>query len=210
MTDNTVYDAAIIGGGLAGLALSIQLARQGHSVILYEKEQYPFHKVCGEYISLESWDFLLELGVDLDAFNVPIITQLQVSSPDGKLLEHHLPLGGFGISRYLLDNTLAQLARKAGVVLKENTKVNDVLFADNEFFIDTSQQNFRAKLVCGSYGKRSNIDIKWKRPFSTALKNKLNNYVGVKYHIRGGFAANTIALHNFKNSSFTKPVCLPT
>ena len=42
MTDTNVYDAAIIGGGLAGLALSIQLARRGHSIILYEKEQYPF------------------------------------------------------------------------------------------------------------------------------------------------------------------------
>jgi len=32
--------------------------RKGFSVIVSEKEQYPFHKVCGEYISLESWDFL--------------------------------------------------------------------------------------------------------------------------------------------------------
>lgn len=199
MIDNKVYDAAIVGGGLAGLALSIQLAGRGHSIILFEKEQYPFHKVCGEYISLEAWDFLIDLGADLDALNVPVITQLQVSAPNGKLLEHHLPLGGFGISRYLLDDTLAELARKAGVLVKENIKVNDVLFADNEFSIDTAQQNFRAKLVCGTYGKRSNIDIKWKRPFSTASKNKLNNYIGVKYHIRGDFTANTIALHNFKN-----------
>ena len=101
--DNT-YDVAIVGGGLAGLSLSIQLIRQGHSVILFEKEQYPFHKVCGEYISLESWDFLNDLGVDLNAMNVPIITKLQVSSVNGKLLEQALPLGGFGISRYKLDN----------------------------------------------------------------------------------------------------------
>jgi len=30
-------------------------------------------------------------------------------------------------------------------------------------------------------------------------KSKLNNYVGVKYHIRTSFPANTIALHNFYN-----------
>ena len=58
MQDDITYDLAIVGGGLAGLALSIQIAREGYRVILFEKEQYPLHRVCGEYISLESWDFL--------------------------------------------------------------------------------------------------------------------------------------------------------
>jgi flavin-dependent dehydrogenase len=52
----------IAGGGLAGLALSIQCAQAGYRTVLFEKEKYPFHKVCGEYISFESWNFLEELG----------------------------------------------------------------------------------------------------------------------------------------------------
>ena len=40
------YDVAIIGGGLAGLALSIQLAKKNYSVILFEKEKYPFQVIC--------------------------------------------------------------------------------------------------------------------------------------------------------------------
>jgi menaquinone-9 beta-reductase len=199
MNDDKRYDAAIIGGGLAGLALSIQLARLGYSIVLFEKEQYPFHKVCGEYISLESWDFLNDLGVDLDAMKVPIITKLEVSSANGKLIEHHLPQGGFGLSRYQLDHTLAQIAVGAGVLFLENTKVSDVHFNEGEFTIESTRPPLRAKIVCGTYGKRSNIDIKWKRPFSTAVKNKLNNYIGVKYHITGNFPTDTIALHNFKN-----------
>lgn len=199
MTGKNIYDVAIVGGGLAGLALSIQLARQSHTVILFEKEQYPFHKVCGEYISLESWDFLTDLGVDLDGMEVPVITQLQVSAVNGKMLQHHLPLGGFGISRYRLDNTLVQLARTAGVIVAENTKVNDIVFNDPDFTVDTSAQQYTARVVCGSYGKRSNLDIKWKRPFSMAAKNKLNNYVGIKYHVKTNFPADMIALHNFKN-----------
>jgi flavin-dependent dehydrogenase len=59
------YDVAIIGGGLGGLSLAIQLARKNFSVILFEKEKYPFHKVCGEYISMESWGFLEDLGLPL-------------------------------------------------------------------------------------------------------------------------------------------------
>lgn len=60
-----IYDTAIIGGGLAGLCLSIQLSKLGHSIILFEKETYPFHKVCGEYISMESFPFLENLGLPL-------------------------------------------------------------------------------------------------------------------------------------------------
>ena len=199
MATDTRYDVAIVGGGLAGLALSIQIKRKGHSVLLIEKEQYPFHKVCGEYISLESWDFVNELGVDLDSIKVPIITKLEVSSVSGKLLKHELLLGGFGISRYRLDNTLVQIAQAEGVIILENSKVNDIVFANDEFVIDTTLKQYRSRVACACYGKRSNIDIKWKRPFSSAPKNKLNNYIGVKYHIKSDFPVDTIALHNFKN-----------
>jgi len=198
-TNDAAYDVAIAGGGLAGLALSIQLARMGFNVVLFEKEQYPFHKVCGEYISYESWDFLQDLGVDLHAMNVSHIARLQVSAPNGKLLEQSLPLGGFGISRYVLDHTLAIMARSCGVTIEENTKVDDIVFDGLGFTITTSKKNYRTLVACGSFGKRSNIDIKWKRRFVTVAKNKLNNYIGVKYHIKTSFPADTIALHNFSN-----------
>jgi flavin-dependent dehydrogenase len=97
------YDISIIGGGLAGLTLAIQLADAGISCVLFEKNKYPFHKVCGEYISMESWDFVERLGLDLEKMDLPLIKRLNVSSPSGKLLKHELDLGGFGISRFLLD-----------------------------------------------------------------------------------------------------------
>jgi menaquinone-9 beta-reductase len=198
MSDNN-YDIAITGGGLSGLSLAIQLRRKGYSVILFEKEKYPFHKVCGEYISLESWDFLTSLGIDLAALKVPVISQLQVSAVNGKLLAQKLPLGGFGISRYRLDNLLMQIASTEGVVIKENTKVQDIKFVQDSFEIDCSVGIYKARVAAGSFGKRSNLDIKWKRPFTTAPKNKLNNYIGVKYHAKINFPADTIVLHNFQN-----------
>src|SRR5688572_33011074 len=117
------YDIAIIGGGLAGLALAIQAAGAGYQVVLFEKERYPFHKVCGEYISFESWNFLQELGVPLSDMDLPVINRVMISSPNGKYIENRLPLGGFGISRYTLDHMLAKIARREGVVLAEDTKV---------------------------------------------------------------------------------------
>jgi flavin-dependent dehydrogenase len=194
-----LYDTAIIGGGLAGLSLSIQLSRAGHSVILFEKEKFPFHKVCGEYISLESWDFLNSLGVDLDKLKVPVINRLEVSSVSGKLIKHDLPLGGFGISRYTLDAMLAEIAKASGVTLLEETKVNDIVFSEDCFRISAGTGIYHAKTVAGCWGKRSNMDIKWKRKFSTAASNKLNNYIGVKYHVQADYPDDQIALHNFRN-----------
>ncbi len=199
MNTSKQYDTAIIGGGLAGLALSIQLSRLGHSVVLFEKETYPFHKVCGEYISLESWDFLNTLGVDLDKMDVPIINKLEVTAVSGATIKHPLVLGGFGISRYTLDAKLAELARISGVTVRENTKVSDIQFENEMFTIDAGEDRIEAKTACGCWGKRSNIDIKWKRAFSSAAKSKLNNYVAVKYHMEGDYPADQIALHNFSH-----------
>jgi flavin-dependent dehydrogenase len=200
------YDIVIAGGGLAGLALSIQAARAGYAVAVFEKEKYPYHKVCGEYISLESWNFLEELGLPLSDWNLPVIRRLLVSAPNGDHIEQELPLGGFGISRYKIDAALAAIARASGVSLYESTKVNDIIFERTGFHIRTTAGDFRGKVACGTFGKRSNLDIKWERPFTRERSTKLNNYIGVKYHIRppfgdsgGLFPPDQIALHNFKD-----------
>jgi menaquinone-9 beta-reductase len=198
------YDIAVTGGGLAGLALSIQSAKAGYKTILFEKEKYPFHKVCGEYISLESWNFLEELGLPLSQMDLPMIRKLMVTAPNGKALKQELPLGGFGISRYKLDSMLAEIAREHGVEILEETKVTDIRFENDEFIIQHSapgshRVNTSAKLAAGAYGKRSNLDVKWKRGFVLKKAGKLNNYIAVKYHIKIKWPKDLIALHNFKN-----------
>lgn len=196
---NKHYDIAITGGGLAGLALAIQAAKQGYAVVLFEKETYPYHKVCGEYISLESWDFLLSLGIPLNELQVPIIRQLVVTSPNGNIFQHALPLGGFGISRYKLDQLLFEVATKTGVTVLQETKVTDVQFNNDLFTLQTTAGTFTATTAAACFGKRSNLDVKWKRSFVVQKPNKLNNYIGVKYHIRYPHPVDTIALHNFEN-----------
>lgn len=202
--NNEQYNIAIVGGGLAGLALSIQSAKAGYKTVLFEKEQYPFHRVCGEYISLESWDFLERLGLPLSQMQLPVIKTLQVTAPNGKLFETKLPLGGFGISRYSLDHELAKLAKEAGVTVLENMKVNDVMFDNNLFILSGAGSSpfgggWEGAVLAGSFGKRSNLDVKWNRNFVQQKPNKLNNYIGVKYHIKTQHPADVIALHNFEN-----------
>lgn len=199
MTTTSAYDVAVIGGGIAGLCLSIQLAKEGYQVIVFEKESYPFHKVCGEYVSMESWRFLEELGVPLHSWHLPKINRLVVSSPAGTAIHHRLPLGGFGISRYKLDAFLAGLARSAGVEVMEGIKVDSVQFNEPSFTVQCGQAIYKSRLVCGAFGKRSNLDIKLERDFIQQKPRKISNYVAVKYHIKTDFPEDTIALHNFRN-----------
>ena len=191
------YDVIITGGGLAGLALSIQLAKAGYAVALFEKETYPFHKVCGEYISLESWNFLEELGLPLSDWNLPVIRRLLLSSPNGTSIEHELPLGGFGISRYKIDAALAGIARASGVAFFESVRVANIVHDRSFFRVTTAAGEFSSKVACGTFGKRSNLDIKWKRAFTRQRSTKLNNYIGVKYHVRANLPHDLIGLHCF-------------
>ena len=194
------YDVAVIGGGLAGLAASILLQQKGYAVILFEKENYPHHKVCGEYISLESHGFLSGLGLPLNEMDLPMINKLLLTAPNGNAFTTRLPLGGFGISRFALDHRLAQLAEGFGVRLLTNTRVDDVFFETDLFRVMYRGQEITAKTCLGSFGKRSNLDVKWQRPFSSKSKKGLDNYIGVKYHIQtNAWPPDTIGLHNFEN-----------
>lgn len=203
MVAENKYDVAIAGGGLAGLAAAITIGRAGYKVALFEKEKYPFHKVCGEYISLESWDYLGSLGLPLGELDLPVIKKFQLTAPSGKIFETQLPLGGFGISRWLLDDSLAKLAKQAGVDLQEGTKVDDVAFVNGEFLLTVTGPQGKgtaASRVCfASFGKRSNLDVKWKRSFLLKQDKRLDNFLGVKYHVHASWPADMIGLHNFRN-----------
>ncbi|MES1220911.1 MAG: pyridine nucleotide-disulfide oxidoreductase, partial [Bacteroidota bacterium] len=120
-----------------------------------------------------------------------------ITAPNGKMLEHMLPLGGFGISRYTLDSMLSSIAVKNGVTLKEKTKVQNISFHDEKFNIECDGYAIKATVGAGTFGKRSNIDTAWQRKFTLQKPDKLNNYIGVKYHIHYDFPEDSIALHNF-------------
>jgi menaquinone-9 beta-reductase len=131
--------------------------------------------------------------------NFPRITRLHVSSPGGNRLSHRLNPGGIGISRFTLDKMLADIAIEKGVTLLDRTRVNDVVFEDDMFTVHTTAGIFKSKTVAGSYGKRSNLDIKWKRDFADKQNRRLNHYIGVKYHVEADLPDDTIELHNFKD-----------
>lgn len=188
-----MYDIIIIGGGLAGLISSIRLSRWGYNILLLEKSIFPRHKVCGEYISNEVLGFMKEEEL-LPETTLPQISRLLISSPNGNTLSANLRMGGFGISRFTLDNFLYKEALKNGVNIQTQTTVESVHFDNNLFTVKTqTNQSFSAPIVIGAYGKRSLLDRKLDRQFF----QQKSPFIGVKYHIKTDFPNNLIALHNF-------------
>ncbi|RPD99679.1 NAD(P)/FAD-dependent oxidoreductase [Aureibaculum marinum] len=187
-------DVIIIGGGLAGLVSALHLSKYGIEVLVIEKNEYPSHKVCGEYVSNEVLPYLKFLGFNPLEFGAKKITNVAISTVKSKLMQAKLPLGGFGISRYCLDYSLAQKVIKNGVEILRDTVI-EVSFQNDTFTIVTkNERELNSKIVIGSYGKRSNIDVKLNRNF---IKNE-SPYLAVKTHAKGNFPDDLVALHNFK------------
>jgi flavin-dependent dehydrogenase len=184
----------IVGGGLAGLIASIHLAKHGIISTVVEKQQYPFHRVCGEYISNEVLPYLQSLDAYPLHLGPSALTRFQLTATNGASVFLPLDQGGFGISRYALDHFLQQKAQQLGVSFLLQTEASAIQFASDRFLIETTQQTMEAELVIGAFGKRSKIDKYLNRPFMT----QHSPYVGVKYHLQWpDFPDNLIALHNF-------------
>lgn len=194
MKNITTFDVIIIGGGLAGLTNAIHLSKFKQRVLLIEKNSYPKHKVCGEYISNEVLPYLNSLGIDPIKEGAKQISKVQVSTTKGNLIKGELPLGGFGMSRYFLDSLLLKKALFNGVqVLKDS--VDSIVFKKEVFTVQTKDsKSFQSKVTIGAFGKRSVLDQKMNREF---IKKK-SPYLAVKIHVKGDFPENLIALHNFK------------
>ena len=191
---NCDTEVIIIGGGLAGLTSAIHLTKMGCKVIVIEKNSYPKHKVCGEYISNEVLPYFKWLDVHIESLNPTHISTLQFSSETGRTIETQLPLGGFGISRYTLDHALYLKALSQNCQVIED-QVNEVIFQDDYFKVHlASGKTLSAKVVLGGFGKRSNLDIKMKRNF---IEQK-SPWLGVKAHYEGKFDETVVGLHNFK------------
>jgi len=188
------FDVIIVGGGLAGLVCSIVLAQNKTKVLLLEKKNYPYHKVCGEYVSKEVLGYLQSLSFDPFAYGAADIKRLRISTPSGKSIYTGLDLGAFALSRYTMDYEFSKLAVKKGAQVLTKTRVTDILFDGNNFTVSTqSGERFNAPFVIGSWGKRETLDKSLNRSFIQSR----TRYMGVKYHIHTDYPIDEIGLDNF-------------
>jgi flavin-dependent dehydrogenase len=109
-------EVVICGGGLAGAAAAITLARGGREVVLIEKSAEMHDKVCGEFLSAESLEALDALGVNAALFGAaPIDTVCVAGRLAGQSVR--LPFRAMSLTRRLLDEAVLQCAVDAGATV---------------------------------------------------------------------------------------------
>lgn len=107
----------IVGGGPAGAAAAIALARAGHRPLLLEREAAVAEKVCGEFLAEDAAAALARLGLDPAALGaVPIRRAL--FGAGGRQAAMRLPFDAWGLPRATLDAALLDLAREAGAEIR--------------------------------------------------------------------------------------------
>jgi menaquinone-9 beta-reductase len=113
-------DVVVVGGGPAGSAAAITLARAGRDVLLVDKARFPRDKCCGDGLTTGALRLLERLG--LDPTTVPswqTVDATWVRSPSGRVIELPFPRGqgqfGAVARRQELDAALVDVARAAGV-----------------------------------------------------------------------------------------------
>jgi menaquinone-9 beta-reductase len=109
-------DAIIIGGGPAGSAAAIELARAGRSVVIIERMIAAHDKVCGDFLSTEAITSLDSLGLNLASLGAVQINHIRLATPLG-LSSAQLPFAAQSITRRALDEALLGRAADAGALL---------------------------------------------------------------------------------------------
>lgn len=186
-------EVAVIGGGLAGNAAAISLARSGVDVALFEGGSLPRHRVCGEFLSPESRTTLSRLGLET------AIAEAGARPVSGARFlcngaEADFSLGearGIALSRYALDPLLWSAARSAGIRAHLETKVRDLQTEGEGFTFSTPTGRWRAKSLILAAGRPSAP-----KP-DTANPHPL--YCGLKAHFSGvELVAGVVEMHLFR------------
>ena len=180
------YDLIIVGAGPAGSACAITAARAGAKVLVLEKDRFPRHKVCGEFVSPESRR-LLEHLLNGDRFqDKPQIHGATIFS-GRRVIGIPISPAAQSIPRFELDAALAESARSSGVEVQEEVHVREV--CENQIFtVITTEKTFSARAVVNATGRWSQLTQKPATP---------EKWIGLKAHFREADAPDTVDLYFF-------------
>ena len=118
-------EVLILGGGVAGCAASIALARKGRGVTLIEREPTPRHKICGEFLSGEALEDLHALGIDVASLGAVPINYVRLAAAR-RAATAPLPFPAKSLTRRALDTALIAAAIAAGVHVKRGRSVQSL------------------------------------------------------------------------------------
>jgi flavin-dependent dehydrogenase len=174
-----VEDVAIIGAGPAGSTLAALLAGRGVDVTLYDRDEFPRDKLCGEFLSYDALPVLEPLGIvdAIDRAGAPRIERCRIVGAK-RAYEFAFPHPARGVSRYYFDDLLYRTAQQRGaktVISAEGTLPE-------------------ARIVVGAWGRWGRFDQQLHRGF---VRDRAHRNFGFKRHYRPG-GSDVIELYSFK------------
>ncbi len=115
----------IIGGGPAGSAAAIGLARAGSEVHLVERQREIGDAICGGFLSWRTLQQLEALGIDSNALGGQRVTRLALFAGD-RVAHSRLPHAAMGVSRQRLDTLMLDRAAACGARIELGVKVRGI------------------------------------------------------------------------------------
>ena len=131
--------ALIVGGGPAGSAAAIGLARSGIEAELVERTEGPHDIVCGGFLGWDALAALERLGLDPAALGARPIRRLRLISAK-RCLEVPLPRLAAGLSRRALDEALLSAAGEAGAKVARGRAVRAADLAARSVRLDDEEE----------------------------------------------------------------------
>lgn len=183
-------DVAIVGGGLAGSALAVALARAGIEVTVLERQPAWRWRAGGVFSSPVTVEALRRVGIP-DATIAGVarpIPAMRLETPGGAVvrLTYGTETGGppaVGFDRSSLDPALEALAADAGAAVRRGTAVEAVRLTGDRPVLTARSVEGRATLQCrivvGADGAHSMVA----RTAGVARPTRLPERVGLSYHL---------------------------
>ena len=167
--DKTLWDVIVIGAGPAGSTTAALLAREGHRVLVLEKEKFPRYHI-GESMMPFCWYTLERLGLigKMEEIGFQQKHSVQFVSTDGLIskpfyfFEHdaHPSAVTWQVERMEFDQMIVDQARSDGAEVREQHKVLDLIRNDSGAVVGVVAEDhngvrheFHAKVVVDASGR---------------------------------------------------------
>ena len=189
-------DTLIVGGGPAGTATAIALARTGGRTLILEREREPSDTLCGGFLSWTALARLERLGVDVEALGARRITRLALFAGSRKA-HAQLPAPAAALSRRVLDTSLQARAEAMGAGIERGVRVREVSGQGAQLADGGAIEADRVVLATGKHempgwSRAGNLNdpvlgLRWRLAPAASLEKELDAVIEL-HCFRGGYA----------------------